>query len=174
MVKEGEESMPEEQETSPSEVKAEEKAKEPEPQGTDWKAEARKWEKRAKANAKELEDYKASKSDDANASAVEELAKAKERIKALETEKARSQLARSIAKSSGVDPDILLRMSGDTEEEIKENAELLAKSSKAKWPTVPDDGSPKGSQKMTKEQILAIKNPVEQLRAAARNLDAFK
>lgn len=156
-------------------AEAQEPEKEDKPQSeTDWKALARKWEKRAKANAKELEDIKAASTDDANARTADELAKAKEKIKQLEASQAREKSARAIARERGVDAEVLIRMQGDSEDEIKENAELLAKSSKAKWPNVPDNGSSKPASKMTKEEILSIKNPVEQLRTAARNLDAFK
>lgn len=163
------------EETTTEAKETQEPKKEETPQSeTDWKALARKWEKRAKANAKELEDIKAANTDDANARTADELAKAKEKIKELETAQAREKSARAIAREVGVDAEVLIRMRGDSEDEIKENAELLSKSSKAKWPNVPDNGSSKPASKVTKDEILSIKNPVEQLRTAARNLDAFK
>lgn len=147
---------------------------EPSESQTDWKAEARKWEKRAKQNQKANEDMQTARESEASEMS-EKLAKAQAEIKELKAKQARDQSVREIAKSSGVDPDILSRMIGDSEDEIKANADLLYKSSKAKWPTVPDDGgATKGQKRITKEQILAIKDPVEQANVAARNLDAFK
>lgn len=169
-----------------TETTGEDKPKQDEPQGTDWKAEARKWEDRAKANKKaldaanaELEKGKASKAEvgDSKSGDAEDYEararKAEARVKELEAEQRRSQTVMAVAKETGVSPDLLLRMSGTSEEEIRENAKLAAESLKAKWPDVRDNGSSKAP-RMSKKEILAIEDQSERVRAIAKNPDLFK
>lgn len=164
-----------------------------EPQGTDWKAMARKHEDRAKANKKdldaaiaerdalkaELEELRSSKStaDEANAQEADKTAKQiaelRAELKSLKAEKARSEKVRAAAKAAGVDPDVLIRMTGDSDEEIAANVDLLKRSSKRKWPVVPDEGEQKAP-RPSKAEILAMKNPKERRRAIAENLDLFR
>lgn len=104
----------------------------PEPQGdgTDWKAEARKWEKAAKSDAKAkdtaegqlqaLRDVLSGKD-----SEVTEAEKAKARAE-LQAEKYR------IAYAAGLPPDLAERLKGDTADELKADAESLAKYAKTK------------------------------------------
>ena len=107
------------------------KGEQPKPQGGatgddhDWKAEARKWEKAAKKDATEkakaetqlqaIKDLAAGK--DAEASEAEQRAARAE----LEATKYR------IAYEAGLPPDLAVRLAGSTEEELKTDAEALAK-----------------------------------------------
>lgn len=169
-------------ETIPSETAKSDETKEPQgTEETDWKSQARKWEQRAKDNKKDLDklqellDGYESKQKDEEAkekTASEALEAAKAEIKRLKAEAERDQLAREVAKASGVDAEVLVRMRGDTREEIEENAKLLASSSKVGWPEVKDRGASK-SPGMTLDEILAIKNPKKQLEAAMKNPHAF-
>lgn len=154
------------------------------PQGaeTDWKAEARKWEQRAKDNKRDLDavqklldGYESKKRDDEarEKTAAEALDAAKAEIKRLQAQAERDRLAREVAKSQGVDPDVLVLMRGDSKEDIEANAKLLAQSSRARWPEVRDKGAQKAPGK-SKEDILAIKNQTERVREIARNLEKFE
>lgn len=169
--------MPEE--TAQAATEAE--AKTEEPQGTDWKAEARKWEARAKENKRTLDDVQrklegfetAKQEDDAREQrASEALEAAKAEIKRLTAEAERDKTVREVAKAQSVDADILLLMRGDTKEEIEANAKLLSESSKRRWPEVKDGGQTKAP-RITREDILAERNPQKQLRMIAENKDLF-
>lgn len=169
------------EESKAAETTEEQQAKE-EPKGTDWKAEARKWEKRAKENGKSINELqklldgfeaRGKESDAKEQKAAEALEAAKAEIKRLKAEAERDRMVREIAKGASVDAEVLLRMRGDTEEEIKANAEMLLASAKRSWPNVADNGSAKAP-RLTKDQILAEKNPAKQLRMIAENRDLFK
>lgn len=169
-------------ETEAPEAKPEEQKPQEEPQGTDWKAEARKWERRAKENGKSLDelqrllDGSEAKGKDADArerKASEALEAAKAEIKRLKAEAERDRMVREVAKAKGVDADVLFRMRGDTKEEVEDNAAMLLASSRRSWPSVPDAGSTKAT-RVTKEQILAERNPQKQLRMIAENRDLFR
>lgn len=167
------------------EMAAQQTPETPDPQGTvetDWKAEARKWEQRAKDNKKNLDDLQKTlesfeagqkTSEEKEQKATEALEAAKAEIKRLQAEAERDRTVRDVAKARGVDPDILLRMIGETSDEIEENAKLLAAATKSRWPDVKDKGESKGP-RITKEEILAEKNPKKQLQLIAQNRDLFK
>lgn len=154
------------------------------PDTTDWKAEARKWEDRAKANkaaADELEALKKEqreKEESAKTDLEKAIAKAEKASSELAEMKAaqqRADLVKKTARDYKVDEDLLTLMVGNTEDEIEANAKALKAKFDAlpKYPNVNDKGESSGSSKLTKKEILAIKNPKEQLRVAAQNLDAF-
>lgn len=158
-----------------------------EPQGTDWKEMARKWERRAKENkglADELQkqidaaDAKGKEADAKEQKASEALEQLRQENKRLQASIEREHKVREIAASKGVDPDVLLRMRCDTDQEITECADMLAKAyakPKTGWPEAKDNGgSGQKAPGMTREEILAIKNPKEQLRAIAENKSLFK
>lgn len=143
--------------------------------GIDYKAESRKWERRAKENRKELEALKAEAETkaDAEKSAAERIAALEARLAESEARERREKLVRGIAQTKGVDPEVLLLMVGDDEDSVTSNADLLMRSRKPKWEPVADEGNQKAP-RMTKEQILAIKNPRKQLEAIAQNKDLFR
>lgn len=153
-----------------------------EPQGTDWKAEARKWEKRAKENGKSIDElrklldgYEARDKDEAakEAKATEALKSARAEIDRLKAEAERDRMVREVAKSKGVDADVLALMRAETAEEIAANADLLLKSAKAHWPEVRDGGQQKPPA-ITRDEILAERNPRKQLKLIAENRELFK
>lgn len=145
---------------------------------TDWKSQARKWERRAKENGKELEKLResveagAKDAQDAGQKAAQELADAKAEIKRLKATAEREKRVRDIARSSGVDADILMLMVGDTEDEISANAKLLTERMKTRWPEVKDGGAK--ASRMTKDDILAIKDQNKRLQAIQENADLFR
>ena len=119
-------------------------------QETDWKAEARKW-------------------------ALETAEKANAELQAMKAAKKRADLIKATAKSHAVDEELLSLMAGDSVDEIEANAKTLKAKIDAipKYPNVKDGGGQNTNNRLSKEDILKIKNPREQLRAAAQNLDAF-
>lgn len=139
---------------------------------TDWKAEARKWEKLAKANkdaAAELEQLRAS--------TMSEQEKAIKRAEDAESALAAANRKLAIheaAKTAGVDESLLERMSGDTADEIAENANALKESmaTTTRYPNVPDAGN-RPTPGMTADDIRSIKDPVERVRARAANKELF-
>lgn len=147
----------------------------PEAEGPDWKALARKWEERAKANKDAADAYEALK-----ASSKADLDAANARARELEAELAgikaaaeRAEAVRQAAKAAGVDEAVLSRMSGDTVEEIADNARLLAEAAPRRaYPAVSDGGAPARAQGMTLAQIQAIKDPAARVMARAQNPDA--
>lgn len=159
-----------------------------EPQGevdnTDWKAEARKWEARAKENkdaAEKLAAYEKAQAEKDEASktdlqkATEKAEKAIKELEAMKAERQRADMVKETAKSEGVDEELLALMSGNDEETIKSNAKVLKdKMDKIpKYPNVNDTGGKKAASGLSKKEILEIKNPREQLRAAIENPHAF-
>lgn len=114
---------------------------------TDWKARARQWESRAKANK----------------------AKADE----LAAQLARTEAVSRIAAEKGIDANLLARMTGDTDEEIGANADALAEFARSgSYPEVPDSGAGRPPA-VTKEQIMAEKNPVKRASLMAANKHLF-
>ena len=151
---------------------------------TDWKAEARKWEQRAKENKDAADELAALKKQQAEKDEAEksDLQKATEKadkaiaeLEAMKAEKKRTEMLKAAAKSYEVDEELLSMMTGDTKDEIEANAKTL----KAKidtlprYPNVKDGGGQGISNRPSKKEIMEIKNPREQLRVAAQNLDAF-
>lgn len=94
-----------------------------------------------------------------------------------EAAKAREERAMAVEKAAaatGVPAKVLAAMAGDTAEEIDANAKLLAEAiPKAPgFPEVPDGGAG-GQGAVTVEDIEAIKDPVERLRARRDNIALF-
>lgn len=144
------------------------------------KAESRKWEKRAKENKDaavriaEIEDaQQVSQSDIAKAKAQAEAAIAE--LEAMKEAKRREDSIRTVAKAVGVDADLLSMMAGESEEEIKANAEVLQEklASLRKYPDVNDSGAV-DAPRVTKESIAQIKNPNERFEAIKQNVSLFK
>lgn len=127
---------------------------EPEADPTDWKARSRQWESRAKAHK--------AKADEKDAE-----------IASLKAQIARAGAVAEVAREKGVDAGLLARMAGDTPEEIAANADaLLAFAKEPAFPDVPDAGGA-GSGAVTVEDIEAIRNPVERVRARRDNIGLF-
>lgn len=142
------------------------------PQGdeTDWKAEARKWEARAKKQPKDDPDVKAELERISG-----ELAEVKAEAERLKAEKARNAAVNDAAKENEVDVELLSLMSGDTPEQIAENAKLL-KAKIAGIPAYPnvDDNGAGSAPSITKEQIMKIKNPAERVEQIAKHSALFR
>ena len=165
-----------------------------EPHGTeptepekDWKAEyekvlaqSRKWEQRSKDNAAaakrlaELED--ASKTDaEKLADATKRAEEAEAKVADYERRAERAGIVAEVAAERGVDAELLGRMSGDTREEVEANADFIAQklAGKPMYPSVTDNGQKK-TPPITKEQIEAIKDPRERIKARAQHLDLYE
>jgi hypothetical protein len=133
---------------------------------TDWKAEARKWEKRAKASAKQQ---------DGSKTTDEELASIRAELDAMRAERDQREWLAEVSKETGVSADLVR---GATKEEMKAHAEAIAKAYKK--PSAPSGqsdtlkGGDGNGPKMTKQEILAIKNSKERKAAIAENIDLFK
>lgn len=143
------------------------------PAETDWKAEARKWEQRAKANiaaSEELEALKAQSAADI-AEAVKRAEQAEAKAAQLEATAARERAINAIAAETGVSAAVLGRMAGDTEEEIRANAQVV-RSAIPVYPTVQETGRG-NAPSVTKESILNIENPRERLKALTEHVDLF-
>lgn len=123
------------------------------------KAKAAKYDELEEAKKSELE-----KANDATAKATKSAEEWKSRFEALEAERQRAQLVREKAQEHGVDPEMLARMEGD----VEENAKFLKSRDEAK-PKFGDmhDGGEQRQAAQTLEDIRAIKNPTERLRARA-------
>lgn len=122
---------------TPTPTPADLRRKESQEPETDWKAESRKWESRAKANsqaAKALKEKTAaydelkSESDDLRS-----------RLAELEAEKQTAEWKRKVSQDTGV-PEKLLR--GDSEEQMREFAEMLSEWKAPKLPNGPKVGDP--------------------------------
>ncbi|MCR2036245.1 hypothetical protein [Adlercreutzia mucosicola] len=128
---------------------------EPEADQTDWKARSRQWESRAKAHK--------AKADEKDAE-----------IASLKAQIARTGAVAEVAREKGVDAGLLARMAGDTPEEIAENADaLLAFAKGPAFPDVPDAGGA-GAAPVTVEDIEAIKDPAERVRARRDNIALYR
>lgn len=126
-----------------------------EPDPTDWKARSRHWEGRAKANK--------AKADEKDAE-----------IASLKAQIARTGAVAEVAREKGVDAGLLARMAGDTPEQIAENADaLLAFAKGPAFPDVPDAGGA-GAAPVTVEDIEAIKDPAERVRARRDNIALYR
>lgn len=136
----------------------------------DWKAEAEKW----KAQARKWEG-KVKRSDK---TAEERLNELEERVTAAEKErddlrheKELSTWAAEVAEETGVPAGILR---GDTRDELLAHAEAIKATLPTNvYPIIPDSGKP-AKTKMTKEEILAIKDPAQRRAAIAEHADLFK
>lgn len=181
--------MAEEASSNQTEEAAKQQGGEPQGQhqeGTDWKAEARKWEQRAKENKAAADKLAAlekeqEEKDEAQKTelqkATEKADKAMKKLEAMEAEKKRNDMIKRIATEKEVDADLLAAMVGDTEEEIEKNAEMLKTKigQISKYPNVNDNGgSQGGAGKLTKEEILAIKDKKKRFEAIKENADLFR
>ena len=144
------------------------------------KAESRKWEKRAKDNkaaADELETMRAERdtSQTEYAKAVEKAEAATAELEVLRAEKARAESVKAAAKEFGVDEDLLSMMAGDSDDQIRSNAEILKLKLDAipKYPSIEDHGG-NTAPAITKDQILSIENPNERYEAIKQNAQLFR
>ena len=116
---------------------------------TDWKAEARKWEKAAKKDAAEKAKADAALEQIQNllSGKDQEATEAQKRAAAAELEAIKYR----IAYEAGLPPDLAERLKGSTADELKADAEALAKYAKAtakpKSDAKADDGGKGGSKK---------------------------
>ena len=102
--------------------------------------------------------------------AVEERDRLKAQLEQLESERTRAEQVAKAAAEHGVDPALLARMAGD----VDENAQFLKQqlAAQPRYPTLNDQGDPK-PQTASKADIMAIRDPVERLKAIAANKDIF-
>lgn len=154
----------------------------------DWKAkyesllkQSRKNEDRAKANYAKAKAYddavkRAEEADGKIGELQGRADKAEAELAALRAERERASIIEEVAREKGVDASLLARMSGDTAEELGVAADaLLAAMGKVPiYPTVPDGGAAGSGAGMTREQIDAIKNPGERVRAIASNIHLYQ
>jgi hypothetical protein len=129
-----------------------------------------------KAKATELDELKQAQKTDLEKAQDALAAMTKERDAAIAERDARQaeiDRAAAIQKAAAdykVDAALLARMSGD----VDENAKFLAEQAKnvQKYPNIRDGGETK-SQAITKDEIEAIKNPVERVNTRAQHLDLY-
>lgn len=140
---------------------------------TDWKAEARKWEQRAKANSAANDELEALRTSSAAeiAEAVKRAEQAEAKAAQLEASAARERAINAIAAETGVSAAVLGRMTGETEEEIRANAQVV-RSTMPVYPTVQETGRG-NAPTVTRESILQIENERERLKAIAEHADLF-
>jgi uncharacterized protein YdiU (UPF0061 family) len=102
--------------------------------------------------------------------AVEERDRLKEQLEQWKAERDRAEQVAKAAAEHGVDPALLARMAGD----VEENAQFLRQqlAAQPRYPTLNDQGDPK-PQTASKADIMAIRDPVERLKAIAANKDIF-
>lgn len=102
--------------------------------------------------------------------AVEERDRLKEQLEQWKAERDRAEQVAKAAAEHGVDAAVLARMAGD----VDENAQFLKQQMAAqpRYPTLNDQGDPK-PQTASKADIMAIRDPVERLKAIAANRDIF-
>lgn len=132
----------------------------------DWKRHSRDWEERSKTNLARAEAAEAEK-----AALQADLEAAKAELAALQASNTRAEAVRSAAKAANVSEEVLARMSGESAEEIAENARILAAATQQgtpSYPSVPDNGANGNAYGMTLEQINAIKDPTERVMARAK------
>lgn len=142
-------------------------------------AQSRKWEERAKANkakadkADQMEE--ASKTDAEKLSdAVKRAEKAESKLREYEAKAERDGIVREVAEAKGVDRELLSRMSGDDRESVEANADWLKAKLESipKYPTVDDNGGK--TPPVTIEQIEAIKDPAQRIKARAQHINLYK
>lgn len=143
-------------------------------------AESRKWEARAKENkdaAKRLAEMEDASKTDAEklADATKRAEEAEAKVADYERRAERAGIVAEVAAEKGVDAEWLGRMSGDTREEVEANADFISQKLGGQriYPTVTDNGQQK-TPPITKEQIEAIKDPRERIKARAQHLDLYK
>lgn len=122
---------------------------------------------------------KAQKYDEAQEASKTELEKANDRVNALQAqldslnkEKELHSIREKVAQTYGI-PIHLLQ--GETEEVCSEQAKaILEFSKKGSYPTLKDGGEVSETPKITKADILSIKNEKERLKAIQENIHLFK
>lgn len=138
------------------------------PEPNDWKAWSRHWEDMSKAKSKELDEARATL-----AQAVKRAEEAEAKAAGLEAAAERARTVAAVAAEVGVSAAVLERMAGEGEEDIRANAEVLrASAPAAAYPTAPQGGTPQPPA-VTREQVMAIANSRERLKAIADNIDLF-
>lgn len=134
---------------------------------------SREWEKRAKSNRDKAKAYDEA---EAGKKTVEE------RLAALEGENAslkaaaeRAETIKAVAKETGVPESVVAALNGADAEALTEQAKAIAEAMKPKGgaPVVPEAGKKETPGKMSKEDILSIKNSKERKAAIAANIDLF-
>lgn len=153
-----------------------------EPNGEDaanvekWKGYSKTWEKRAKEKDREIErlkkqveEAKTPASDpEPNPSVEDDLAALKAELAGMKAEKARAELVAKVAEEKGVPAQLL---HGDDEDALKASADAIAAYVSRQVPGYPTDKGGAGAAKaLTAEQVSKIKDPVERVRARARNI----
>lgn len=158
---------------------AEEPKAEPQGKAEDWEAkyrellkDSRKWEDRAKrdedAAKKWREQQEAGKSEvDKLTEQVIALTKENDQLKTAEQQRL---WAAEVAEAKGV-PVAVLR--GSTKEEMESHADAILSSGLSMHSGVPDKGET-AAPSITREQIMAIKDPVQRVKAISENLEKFK
>lgn len=152
------------------------------PTPTDWQskyeqavAQSRKWEERSKANAEKAKAYDGLAQQQADAQAAADAACARAEKVEGELAAATRQLTVSrIAAEKGVDASVLAVMSGEDEDAIAANADMLAKSyaDRNLYPSVGDNGS-MATPPVTSDQIESIKDPCARVMARAEHPELY-
>ena len=115
------------------------------------------------------------KQQDSNKTADDEIASIRAELEAMKAERDQKAWLDEVSKETGVSADLIR---GATKEEMKAHAEAIAKAYKK--PSAPSGqsdtrkGGDGNGPKMTKQEILAIKNSKERKAAIAENIDLFK
>ena len=89
----------------------------------------------------------------------------------LEAAAQRERAVSAVAAETGVSAAVLGRMAGETEEEIRANAQVV-RSAMPVYPTTRDAGGA-SAPAVTRDSILQIRNERERLRAIAEHADLF-
>lgn len=134
------------------------------------KANSRKWESRAKDNsaaAKKAEELEAT-----NKSAEERIAELEKRVAEADAAKAHAEAVKQAAKETGLSESVIATLRGDTAEELTEAAKAI-KEAIPSYPVVKQGGHPDVSN-LTADQIRAIKDPRERIRARAEHPELFQ
>ncbi len=153
-----------------------------EPNGEDaasvekWKGYSKTWEKRAKEKDREIERLKKQVEDakkpadpEPNPSVEDDLAALRAELAGMKAEKARAELVAKVAEEKGVPAQLL---HGDDEAALRASADAIAAYVSSQAPGYPTDkGGAGAARALTAEQISKIKDPVERVRARARNIE---
>lgn len=101
--------------------------------------------------------------------------KAEAELEGLRAERERDRMVQAVASETGVDASLLSKMRGDSEEDVRANAEQIRAlvSPRKRYPEVSDSG-PRGSAGITREQIEKTKSPAERVRLRAQNIGLYE
>lgn len=147
----------------------------------DWEAkyrelqkESRKWESRAKANKSAADEL--SKAKEANKSVEERIAALESENQSYKAQAARTALVADVAKETGLAVEVVSLLSGEDAETLTEQAQLIAGQMKSRGgaPSIEEAGKKQKPGKMSKADILQIKNDKERKAAIAENIELFK